>query len=228
MKDEFIVRCGRSGLRVVGSPLHLEHEALPHRITALDGTAVAGNAGGLAEAQFPAIQYFSIPRHLLEALWLEEIPKLTGVTEASSDAAQVPERWAGLDTLAVLLATIDDSFVRPVDAVFQSSPAAMDAHEDSDRDICDRAASAAPRLGEPCPWLRAAWLNLDEHSHRARLRVLDPQHDRRSNDQPIVLEIAGGEGILWQRDRVRVTEADATTPETSNKLILLAGRASES
>lgn len=227
MKNEVTVCCGSSGLKLIASPLYLGDGALTQRVTALDGSSFTGDENGHPTPSFPAIRFFSIPKHLLEVLWLEEIPKLTGLQGSSSEATHEPDTWPGLDTLAVLLETIDDGFIKPVDAVFQSAAQTLGPREDRDRDICEQAVTSAPRLGEPRHWQRAAWLNLDEHSHRAHIRIREPENRSSLEDQVFELEIATGEGILWQRRLLQVKEAGSNMQEATNKLILLSGNGSD-
>lgn len=224
MTNEIIVRCGGSGLRVIGSPLYLEDKALTQRVTALDGSSLASVENGQTGQPFPAVHFFSIPKHLLEVLWLEEIPKLTGLSDPRTEAANNSETWPGLDTLAVLLETIDDGFIKPIDAVFQSSAQSASLRDNSGHDICNQAVTSAPRGIATDDQERAAWLNLDEHSHRAHVRVHDPKNGSSRENPVIELEIARGEGILWRRRLLQVTEAGSNVQETSNKLILLSGR----
>ena len=222
MKDEIIVRCGGAGLRLAASPLYLGDEPLTRRITFENGASVASKGTGEHEQSFPVIHYFSIPSHLLEMLWLDEIPAMTGVAEPHSKAAQDSGEWRCLDALAILLETIDSAFVKPIDAIFQSSAYTAEGSADSNHDICQQASEAAHGASKQGGWRRAAWLNLDKRSHHACAGIRELEENGSRAAEEIGLEIGQGEGILWQPGLLRVEEASTNAQEAANKLILLA------
>ena len=224
MKNGIIVRSGVLGLRLIGSPLYLEDEALTGRVKLGDGSSFAlGEDSGPAQS-FPAIHFFSVPNHLFEQLWLEEIPKLTGVVAAQPEPGRHGREWRSLDMLSVLLETIDSGFGKPVEAIFQSSTQTADGPGDAKRDICDHAAQSAQDAPEPGGWRFGAWLNLDDYSHHARVRICEPENDNGRTEEAIELEIGQGEGILWRHGQLQLTETGTSANETSNKLVLLGGK----
>jgi len=223
MKNKIIVRSGALGLRLTGSPLYLEDEPLTRRVKLEDGASFASEDDSGSAQSFPEVHFFSIPNHLMEQLWLEEIPKLTGVTEAPPDSERHDSEWRGLDILTILLETIDSCFGKPVEAIFQSAPQKPDAPGDDKRDICDHAVQSAGHATEPGIWRFGAWLNLDDHSHYARVRMCEPENNDGWTAEAIKLEIGREEGILWQRDRLQLMDTGTSTKEASNRLVLVGG-----
>ncbi len=206
---------GRAGaFRVEGSRLYLDGGDIANKLRNIEGfTAGAADQGGDTEHDTPAIRYFSIPNHLHERLWLAEIPVLTG---AAAQGCGGEEDWKALDALTMLLQLAEEGFAKPVEAVFQA--AAPPASEPG-MDICAAAAKSAG-LDEPDAWTRCAWLNLDDHAHRAHIGMKAGQRA----EGRVELVIEPGEGIVWRRDRLIVEEAPGGQSDSVQiKLLLLAG-----
>ena len=206
-------------LHLGGSRLYLGTGNIADRLRANGGVDVT--ISGECDAPEPgaaAIRYFTIPNHLYERLWLEEIPRLTGAAEPAN-TEQGDAQWKTVDSLTMAMQLVDEGFRKPIEAVFHAMPHAPGETGD---DIAVAAGSGGN--GGNAHWTRCAWLNIDDHNHAFRAALKEEAEASAKDADYAEFTIEPGEGIVWRRDRLIVTDGPGHEPgRVQTKLLLLAG-----
>lgn len=202
-----------------GSCLYLGTGDITDKLLAGGGIEVKSlRTRGSPEPGTAAIRYLTIPNHLYERLWLREIPLLTGAAEpANTD--QETAQWEAIDSLTMAMQLVDEGFRKPVEAVFHAMP-----HVPGERGNDIAVAAGSGENGGDAHWTRCAWLNLDDQPHIFQATLREELEASAKDADTAEFTIEQGEGIVWRRDQLIVTDGPGDEPDrVQTKLLLLAG-----
>lgn len=199
---------------VVSSTVHLEGDSLAER---------------LEQANYPVLKtgkadikltYLSIPKHLIEQLWLTGIPQITGKLQQNKAGST-----SGLEALGLLVVTADNRFdaIETIETIetmiIHVSP---DGQDNTKLNISKIIETALPMQEEPETCMMG-WLNLDEYPHHihvtARTKSSKQNHLEEADNDQVILTIRPNEALVWRGGNVQVSEL-ASGAGNSVKLLL--------
>jgi hypothetical protein len=157
-------------------------------------------------------KFFTVPSHLMEQLWLNEIPRVTAPCQ-QADETRASSGSTCIETVKFLIETADPEFVAPMRATFHVTPPQLLSVDDVWAAVWTRADGTPPR--------RCAWLNLDSQPHIARISLRSDAFDAVHSDDRAQLSILipRGEGIIWSPAKLKITENSSNLPCT--KLLVI-------
>jgi hypothetical protein len=219
------MKAGGLLIRIVNSPLCLGTLAPADRVIggASPGQVTSPRAAKAARpdtAAPPKVIFFTVPGHLLEELWLGEIPRIMQQqTEAAPSPA--PAERPSLSTLAFLLHAIDPAFSAPIRVMLQVCPASVHAETRASAFLASAALLECNDGALEQPQLRA-WLNLDEAAQEAQVAPCAlPSLDLTAPERAVLrLQIGAGEGMLWDARELRVADASAVSATAQVRLLI--------
>jgi len=159
---------------------------------------------GTDASRATVVRLFSIPSHVIEELWLSELPQMVEQTHFAYARNKVSK---SIVTLMFLLETADPEFVGPSQGGYcLTSGAALKAENDVWVDIWRPCGSTShyPR--------RCAWLNLDRSPQTALISPRPPRSQSGDAAAALEFKIADGEGITWDPSCLKVCEVVSRSP----------------
>jgi hypothetical protein len=201
MSQPVVVDVGPASIRLESTSMHLASRDLGSLI--VRGATRESRTGDELRAPsgtpIATLKFFTIPAHVLEDLWVTEIPRVVGSPPAIAGTASGGS--SSIETMLYLIETADREFVGPMQVTFHVRPTpSAPAIDDVCADVWKDPGGSLAR--------RCAWLNLDAEPQIARV-VPRSRGAGGGQDADLVvldLKIPEGEGILWNPMELRVGE----------------------